>query len=435
MITGPTLLLALMLSAAIMLVPRKYVLSVYIIGMCFIPAEQAVVIAGLDFKVLRILALVGILRIIIKKEKVYIRINKLDKFVIAWCVLGTIALTLNIGTFGAFVNRLGRLVDILFLYYVFRIMIRDFKDIELIIKTLLLCMIAMTPFIFIEYIQGKNLFMVLGREPTSFREGRIRCAGAFSHAILLGSFSAAVLPLAIAMSKRSVERMFSWRLLWFISIGCTFFVTIASASSGPILAMLVGIIFAMGYRFRKYLGLAFYGFLALLFILHLAMKKPVWHLVARIDVSGGSTGYHRYNLINQTINNFGDWALLGTTGATVQSWGIHVGDVTSMYILQGIDGGLATFLVFAIMIVIMCRVFWKLSLEKLPKKETLIAWGIFASAMSHAASFFSVAYFGQIQMILILWLAMAAYLLSYLQKIRREKRKLKQANNYKYNPG
>ncbi len=406
----------------IMVVPRRYVLSMYVIGMCFVPAEQAVIIAGLDFKVLRILALVGILRIVIKNEQIPLILNKMDKLVIAWCVVGTIAFTLNIGTFGAFVNRLGRVVDILFLYYVFRIMVRDFRDVELILKSLLLCAIAMTPFVFIEFSSGRNPFMVLGRGETSIREGRIRSSGAFTHAILLGSFSAAVLPLGWIMAKKYVQKSFANRKLWILATCCVVFITIASASSGPLMAMVAGLIVVMSYKLRRYVGIATYGFIAMLFLLHLVMKAPVWHLVARVDFTGGSTGYHRYNLIDKTIKNFGDWALFGTTREQVMEWGVFAGDVTSMYILQGVQGGFVTFVVFAILIVAMCRAFWKLSLEKLPRREAFIVWAIFSSAIAHVVSFLSVAYFGQIQMMLILWFALAAYLKTYHVKYRREMR-------------
>ena len=40
-------------------------------------------------------------------------------------------------------------------------------------------------------------------------------------------------------------------------------------------------------------------------ILHLIMKAPVWALIMRLNLSGSD--YHRYQLIDHTIGNFGDW--------------------------------------------------------------------------------------------------------------------------------
>ena len=44
--------------------------------------------------------------------------------------------------------------------------------------------------------------------------------------------------------------------------------------------------------------------------LHLVMKAPVWALLARIDLTGSSSGYHRYVLIDQCISRFSEWRLI-----------------------------------------------------------------------------------------------------------------------------
>ena len=65
----------------------------------------------------------------------------------------------------------------------------------------------------------------------------------------------------------------------------------------------VGIV-CLGYAMfpvRRYLGWIRLGVVLMLVALHFAMKKPVWHLIARIDIVGGSTGWHRYNLINKAV--------------------------------------------------------------------------------------------------------------------------------------
>jgi hypothetical protein len=53
--------------------------------------------------------------------------------------------------------------------------------------------------------------------------------------------------------------------------------------------------------------------------LHLIMKAPVWALIARADVVGGSSSYHRYELIDAFIRRFDEWWLLGTKHA--DAWG------------------------------------------------------------------------------------------------------------------
>ena len=45
--------------------------------------------------------------------------------------------------------------------------------------------------------------------------------------------------------------------------------------------------------------------------MHVLMKQPVWHLLSRVDVAGGSTGWHRYHLVDKFIENWREWWLLG----------------------------------------------------------------------------------------------------------------------------
>ena len=55
-----------------------------------------------------------------------------------------------------------------------------------------------------------------------------------------------------------------------------------------------------------------WGIVMLLMLLHVVMNNPVWHLLTRIDLVGGSTGWYRYKLIDDFIKNFGQWWMLGT---------------------------------------------------------------------------------------------------------------------------
>jgi hypothetical protein len=60
------------------------------------------------------------------------------------------------------------------------------------------------------------------------------------------------------------------------------------------------------------------------------MDMPIWHLVARIDVVGGSTGHHRFNLMDQFAKRVPEWGMLGTPGTGHWGFGLH--DVTNQYV-------------------------------------------------------------------------------------------------------
>jgi hypothetical protein len=137
------------------------------------------------------------------------------------------------------------------------------------------------------------------------------------------------------------------------------------------------------------------------------MKAPVWHLVSRVSAVGGSTGWHRFILIDQTINNFGDWWLTGCSIYTVATWGIWAGDVTNQYILMGVKGGFLTFILFIVLIAIAFRevgILWRLHSRN--SYRLAVSWALGVSLFVHCTMFIGVSYFGQILIIWYLLLAM-----------------------------
>lgn len=403
--TLPTLLVTVLLCAALILSKRRAVLPIFIVGMCFVPSDQAIVIAGLDFKTLRIFAFAGMLRLVLRNE-LSVRANKQDFIFSMWNLYGFFAYVALWASSSALFYQLGVLVDYAFIYVVFRNYLRSMRDVQLCFEWLVYCTIALTPFVIYEHTQNVNPFYIFGRDATSFREGRVRCSAAFSHAILLGSFSASILPLALAL--KSSARSISRKIAMSLGIVCSIYLTIASASSGPIIALAAGLFLYLLFKQRKYLGLTTLSMVGLAVVLHLVMDKPVWHLISRIDIAGGSTGYHRYFLIDRTIANFSEWALIGVKG--VAHWGVHAGDVTSMYIYQAVTGGLATFALFVWLMIRTVHTIWLCSLNFPTHGSRIFAWAAVCFAMTHAVSFMSVAYFGQISMLIMFLFAFGAAL-------------------------
>jgi len=74
--------------------------------------------------------------------------------------------------------------------------------------------------------------------------------------------------------------------------------------------------------------------------LHLVMKGPVWSLIAKIDVTGGSSSYHRFYLVDNCIRHFGDWWLLGYKN--YGNWGFDMWDLCNQFVVQALTGGLVT---------------------------------------------------------------------------------------------
>jgi hypothetical protein len=175
-------------------------------------------------------------------------------------------------------------------------------------------------------------------------------------------------------------------------------------SSTPLAAAAAGIFAAAVFPFRQYMRHFRWSLAAMLLGLHLVMKAPVWHLISRIDLVGGSTGWHRYLLIDKFIQNFGEWWLLGTD--STRDWGYHLFDVTNQYVAEGIGGGLLNLALFVAVLSVAFQNAGRLwRLAEANDQPLWHAWGLGCALFVHISAFWAVSYFGQISVVWYLPLA------------------------------
>jgi len=396
----PTLYIAILSGIAVVLLPEKYFLLPYILAACFVPTDQRVIIMGLDFTILRILILVGLLRIWIGGQHLFLKLNTIDKLLMAWVICGSLIYIIQWMNIKAVINRSGYLFDTLGLYYLLRQKLRSWEQVRFVGSLLAVSALLLAPLIAIEWSTGSNPFVILGTVATSERQGRYRCQAAFPHAIMLGLFWATLVPVFAGLAR--TERL---RQMYYVAIGAGIFIVISTASSTPLAVLLLVICILGLFRYRRYALQAAYCLCAMVVGLHIIMQAPVWHLIARINLIGGSTGWHRYHLINQAVKHFREWMLIGCrhTG----HWGFGLADITNQYVLEGVRGGFVTLLLFVILLMTAVKTIVKYSLQTTPAKQQWFIWCICVSLLGHCLSFIGVSYFGQIRMLFYLVLAVA----------------------------
>jgi hypothetical protein len=401
-VTGPTLLITIGLVGILLVLPRKYLLLPYVVGACFAPADQAVMVGVLHFQVLRILVVAGMLRLAMRSEIILIRWNRFDHLILAWAAMGAIVYVTQWRSLEALIFQCGRLFEALGLYWMFRQTIRSWRDLRFAYAVLAVCALVMTPFVAVEWATGKNPFTALGRVTTSWREGNFRCAATFPHAIIMGLFWATLVPLFVGFAKQKRSAWLFWG-----AVAASLFMIWGTASSTPVLTLVAVVALLLAFPWRRQTRTAAWGVVVILIALQLVMKAPVWHLLARVGVVSGSTGWHRYYLIDQAIRHFPQWMLLGTRNTG--EWGLNLQDVTNQFILEGVQGGLITLVLFCAICFVLGRVFVRLSVRPTEKGESYLAWGVFVTLIGHMVSFFGVSYFGQITMLWWLLLASAGH--------------------------
>jgi hypothetical protein len=411
MITTETILLTIFLAILTFAVPRKYLTLPFVIAACFIPDNQRIIILGLDFTPLRLLVLCGIFRMLAQGEQRQIKWNLFDKMVFAWVFFGFIIYTILWGNLKAVINRCGVSFDILGLYWLFRQNITSWDDITVTMKLLAVSAIISAILVVFERLTKQNPFAIFGWTHTGIHRGRYRCSGSFQHAILLGLFWVNLIPIFIGYAISSRSKSSGW---WTAAAACMLIV-FATGSSTPISAFLWVLLLLLLFRYRHYGKEIAIGFFGILLVLHVVMAKPVWHLIGRVNIVAGSTGYHRYRLIDQAINHFTEWFLLGTRNTT--HWGYGMQDVTNNYIVQAVNGGIITLLLFIAIMVMAVKISGRYSLIKgADKTKDWLTWGLCVSVLGHCLSFFGASYCGKIPTILYLTFAFVSMIADKLQQ-------------------
>lgn len=395
------LLLLLITAVTMLVVRRKLAITPMLVMACFVAPAQRMVVFGLDFNLIRIMILVGWIRVFVKNETTAFVWKTIDKVIIAWAISGLIAYVLLRGSSEAFIYKLGTSFDSIGMYFLFRCLVRNLDDVRHLVFSFLYLSIPVIVLLLIEKHTGRNIFSIFGGVPefTDIRQGKFRAQGAFAHPILAGCFWVNQLPLFLGLWWHGTKK-------WLIVAGivATLLIIYACASSTPVAGLGAVFLGTCLFVFRHQMKTVRWGVFATLVGLHLVMKAPVWHLISRIDIVGGSTGWHRYNLINQAIHRFGEWWLWGTISTAHWGWGMY--DTANTYVNEAVHGGFLTFILFVIILVLAFQGVGRLlsTLEN-DRLNYIFAWALGVSLFTHCIVFFAVSYFGQIIVVWYLLLA------------------------------
>jgi hypothetical protein len=398
----------LMVSAIVLMfvLPRRLVVVPVLLAAFLVPQGEGIVIAGFHLMPVRIIALFGLLQLgwIHRSSDIPVfggGINSIDTAFVSCEIARAIAFILLWREPSAIANQMGLLLGTLGMYVLLRSLIRRNEDIFTVLKVLVIVAALNAVGMIYERMEIRNLFGLLigGVDPVPLiREGKIRSQGAFGHAILAGTFGAMWLPAFIGLWTYGRAKALA-------SVGMisSMVMVFTSASSTPLMAIFgvgVGILF---WPLRKNMQIVRRTVAVSLLALHLVMKAPVWFLIARADMVGGSASFDRANLIDVFVRHFWDWWLLGTKD--IGSWGWSMWDLSDTYVSQGESGGLIT-LVFFIAIIVRC--FSRIGKARRSaggRKREWFMWLIGAGLYANVMAFFGVSYWDQTN---VAWFAMLA---------------------------
>ena len=410
-------LVAVWMLIAILLIltlPRNKAITPFLLAFYTIPVAQVILLGPLHFPVLRILILAAFARTaaqggLTSNLRFPGGINRLDKVVVLWIVSAFVVVSLRWMDPQALIKFVGDFLDSLCGYLAVRYLIPDRATVRRTIKVLALICVIQGVCMVSEQSTHQNVFAFLGENQPTVRDGHVRSEGVMG-TLFGGAFAGVSIPLFCWLwAEKGCKKEAAAGL-----IGATAMVMATHASTAWMGygASLLGLCF---WPLRKQMRFVRYGIVATLVGLHLVMHGPVWSLIEKIDLTGGSSSYHRYMLVDNCIRHFSDWWLLGYKN--YGSWGFDMWDLCNQFVVAALTGGLITLILF---IMIYSRSFGLIGktvkqLKGDPGRAWLL-WCLGSDLFANVVASFGINYMIQLQIMLFVLIACTSIAVFKTQK-------------------
>lgn len=382
----------------ILTVPRNKAITPFLVAFFTIPVGEVLVLGGFHFTALRVLILAGLARRLTFGKgrdvgKYPGGFSRIDWMVVAWALSACVAQCVQFMNEPSIINALGELLDTLGGYLVVRSLITDGEGVRRLIKTMALLCVILGACMIYEQVGHMNVFGLMGgisREVT-VRNGKIR-SGATLGCLYAGAFSGVLIPVFLWLWTQRRCKLIAIAGI----VGATAMVATSNSSTSWLAYMgsFIGLAF---WPLRRQMRLIRYGIVTMLVSLHMVMKAPVWALIARIDLTGSSSGEQRYMLVDMTMKHIPAWWFVGTPAYV--NWGWDSWDLCNQFVAVALTGGMLTLIFY---IGIFSRGFGSLGdarkrINGLRRQEWLL-WALGSSLFATVVAHFGINYMAQLIM-------------------------------------
>lgn len=364
---------------------------------------------------LRFIVITSLIRLIMRGEHKNIIWNKMDGLFVIFGAWMIISAYFHQDNYSVITNRAGHICDIFGVYFSLRSYISDISEAKYAISCLAIILFPIAILMIIEKVQVHNYFADIwgGLSRPMIRNGNVRARGPFAHPILAGTVGAVCVPFMIGILKEHRTRGY------FGIISCLCIVA-TCGSSGPIMSLGGSLVALYYWKYRTTTRYIPAVSIIAYIMLDLYMADPAYFILAKIDIAGGSTGWHRAKLIQASIEHLSEWWIIGTeytrhwmpTGVT---WSQDHTDITNYYLRFGVYGGLPLIFIFVYIIMTAYTYIGKM----IEDNRTILAnhkyfiWSLGSSLFSHTATMISVSYFDQSFVFVYFTLAAISSMYSY----------------------
>ncbi len=391
---------------------RRTALLALVAGTMFL-GQGASFSVGVTIYPMRFLALVAFLRVLRRREMKFSGLNELDRafvgaygFAVAMYLVRT---AFGYGTSESIsqtsnLSKIGGFCDLFFGYIAFRGLLRSTDDLKQLLLRFPLLLVPYVGSLAIERMTGNNPLLLLGGVSQIWidAEGRYRCFGSFAHPSILGTFGASFFLLYVPFLAEGVARM---RAAVAMAL-CLAIVGFANSGS-PVTFLGLGLLVWALWPLRRRMALIKAGLAICLLVTAIAMNAPIWYLPTRISGIVGGTGWHRSYLMERGFADIDRWWIAGMPlDLTVGWFPYHImgaADMTNVFLLFGVDGGLLALLLLVLALVLAFRRLGRaLRVVREPPTDRLserFLWALGTVLVAHIVNFFAITYFDQFNMI------------------------------------
>lgn len=397
---------------ALLVVPARWAPMPLLLVACYTTPNLGFNVGPFSFTAVRALIMAGFVRVMVRCERPSAGGSGLDWILAAWAIVALLSGFFREEQKEALIFRLGLVYNVLGIYFLIRCFCKTIDDLSRLIKLTALVLVPVALEMVNEIVSGRNLFGALGggQEWVVVRDSRVRARGPFAHPIFAGTVGAICLPLMVGLWRRH-------RRYAVLGVTACLLMVITSNSSGPLMSAMFSVFGLVLWHWRhltrRLRVAAVIGYV----LLDIVMKAPAYYLIARIDLTGGSTGWHRARLIESSLEHLDEWWLVGTDYTrhwmpTGVSWSPNHTDITNYYLKMGVMGGLPLMLLLITAYGVGFSYIGRcLRLHgETGSNDKFLVWCLGVGLFSHAASSISVSYFDQSYLFLYLTLGIIASL-------------------------
>jgi hypothetical protein len=368
---------------------------------------QRVELGPFNFTVIRILLFVGVMRVVVRRERPAGGFAGMDWLMLCWAAWALCSSAFHEKPGEVLVNHLGMVYNALGAFFLIRCFCQSEEDVVRLAKIFAIVLVPVALEMALEQVAHRNLFAVFGGvlEEPMVRNGRMRSQGPFGHPILAGTVGAVCAPLMVGLWRKHP-------LSAKTGLAACLLIVVTSASGGPLITAMLGAFALLLWRWRHLTRQMRIAAVIGYILLDLVMKAPAYYVISRLEPIGGNNSWHRAALIEAAITHFSEWWLAGTDYTRDWmpygvSWSEDHADITNHYIGQGVRGGLPLMLLFMSLLWCGFRYVGQILRAKAqaPFADRFFIWSVGASLFAYAVVCTSIAFFDQSIMFLYFTLA------------------------------